>query len=327
MIAARIITRVATFDPGRLRASFFAPLDRAEISLAPAESVSHRFAGAELVLQGVRERSPRFSVSLVALESAIAAGRLRGDLVASMRRGDAIVGFLWVEAHGPATHVELYVREIVIRPDHRGAGLGSEVLARLDRAARDASACALTLDFMDDNPRVAPLYARAGFERVGVDLDARTELAIEPSRAARIFDAARDLEPVLTLVEARRLACDFRHPHVARDEIRRRLLALGPDQRVVMLEDERGVLGLAWCELVPSALDGALVCVVRVLHVEPDRAPSAIGELLDAVRVALAPRRPARLAITMWSTREDWIETLSSRGARVARHKMRKALV
>ncbi|WP_236518063.1 GNAT family N-acetyltransferase [Sandaracinus amylolyticus] len=316
-----------TFDPQRLRASFFAPIDRPGIVLAPAERASDRFAGAELVLQGVRERSPRFSVSVVALESAIAAGRLRGDLVASVRRDDAMVGLLWVEAHGPASTVELYVREIVMRADQRGAGLGGALLARLERAARDASARALTLDFMEDNPRVAPLYARAGFERVGVDLDARAEHVVERSRAARSFDAARDLEAVIELVQARRLACDFRNPLVARDEIRRRLLALGPDQRVVLLEDERAVFGLAWCELVPSALDGALVCVVRVLHVEPDRPASMLGDLLDAVRIEVAPRRPVRFAITVWSTREDWLETLCARGARVARHKLRKALL
>ena len=111
---------------------------------------------------------------------------------------------------------------------------------------------------------------------------------------------------------------------VTRDVLRARLLAR--DSRVVLLEDERGVYGLAWCELVASAIDGARVCVVRALHVEPERPSSAIGELLDAVRITLAPRRPARFAITLWSTRADWLSALSARGARVARHKLRKAL-
>ena len=66
-----------------------------------------------------------------------------------------------------------FVDELFLRPEHRGAGLGSRVLRQVVEAARDLGLTALQLEAERTNPRAAALYSRLGF----VDYD-RTLLTL-----------------------------------------------------------------------------------------------------------------------------------------------------
>jgi GNAT superfamily N-acetyltransferase len=64
---------------------------------------------------------------------------------------------------GPAATFE--VKHLWIRPHVRGTGLGTALLAELEREARSLGATELVLDTNDSLDAAAALYASAGFER------------------------------------------------------------------------------------------------------------------------------------------------------------------
>jgi ribosomal protein S18 acetylase RimI-like enzyme len=57
---------------------------------------------------------------------------------------------------------------IAVRPEHRGAGVGTRLLRRLVELAREQGYAALSLSVERDNPAVS-LYERLGFVSVGTD--------------------------------------------------------------------------------------------------------------------------------------------------------------
>lgn len=93
-----------------------------------------------------------------------------GALHAIVRRGDRTVGTLIVNH----TAEEIRLVDIAFLPEHRGAGLGTEVIRRLQAEAR-GSGRPLRLQVLKANP-AARLYARLGFITTGSD-EMRVEMA------------------------------------------------------------------------------------------------------------------------------------------------------
>lgn len=65
---------------------------------------------------------------------------------------------------GPAGHLE----DFIVRPEHRGLGLGERLLAYAIEQARAAGLLRLILLTDGDNVNAQRLYERAGFERSGM---------------------------------------------------------------------------------------------------------------------------------------------------------------
>ena len=86
-----------------------------------------------------------------------------GALRAIVLRGDQPVGTLIVNY----TEEEIRLIDIAFLAEHRGAGLGTEVIRRLQAEARD-SGRPLRLQVLRTNPAVR-LYARLGFTAIGGD--------------------------------------------------------------------------------------------------------------------------------------------------------------
>jgi GNAT superfamily N-acetyltransferase len=55
------------------------------------------------------------------------------------------------------------VHDLAVLPDHRGVGIGREILEAVERKARALGCCKLTLEVQEDNRRARAVYAAAGF--------------------------------------------------------------------------------------------------------------------------------------------------------------------
>jgi len=58
----------------------------------------------------------------------------------------------------------LNIHDIYVRGDQRGKGVGRQLLAAVEQAARESGCCKLTLEVMDANPSARAVYERFGFE-------------------------------------------------------------------------------------------------------------------------------------------------------------------
>lgn len=76
----------------------------------------------------------------------------------------------------------LYIRHLWVAETARGRGLGRQLMAAAESAARARGCIGVYIDTFD--PRVADFYARAGFARVG-------EIAEFPPGGRRIFLSRR----------------------------------------------------------------------------------------------------------------------------------------
>lgn len=76
----------------------------------------------------------------------------------------ALVGYAGLAAHAD----EAYVQTIGVRPDRQGEGVGTALLSELVDEAGRRGARRLALEVRADNPRAQRLYARFGFEPVGL---------------------------------------------------------------------------------------------------------------------------------------------------------------
>jgi ribosomal protein S18 acetylase RimI-like enzyme len=58
----------------------------------------------------------------------------------------------------------LNIHDFAVSPDCRGQGVGAALMQAVEREARDASCCKLTLEVRADNHAAKKLYLRAGFD-------------------------------------------------------------------------------------------------------------------------------------------------------------------
>jgi len=62
-----------------------------------------------------------------------------------------------------AARPSLNIHDLAVLPTHRGRGIGSRLLAEIERRARKRGCCKLTLEVHDTNEGAKRLYRRAGF--------------------------------------------------------------------------------------------------------------------------------------------------------------------
>lgn len=86
-----------------------------------------------------------------------------------VRRGETTVGMTilaryWSNEYGG---VAVVLDELYLLAAHRGGGLGTEVLGRIEARARETGSVVLLLEVDDDNPRARQLYERVGYRPTG----------------------------------------------------------------------------------------------------------------------------------------------------------------
>ncbi len=91
------------------------------------------------------------------------AGRPRREYVVAME-GECVVGYAGLDLAGEVADV----MTIAVAPDHQARGLGDELMRELARRGASAGAVAMMLEVRADNASALRLYARHGFEQVGV---------------------------------------------------------------------------------------------------------------------------------------------------------------
>lgn len=82
--------------------------------------------------------------------------------VAVVDDGESIVGFGIMQYRDETAHLTLFA----VRPSHRRRGLGSGLLAWLEKPARVAGVERLRVEARADRPEVHAVYRRVGFELV-----------------------------------------------------------------------------------------------------------------------------------------------------------------
>jgi ribosomal-protein-alanine N-acetyltransferase len=80
-------------------------------------------------------------------------------------QGEDVVGYAGLCVYGPE---DAWVQNIAVRRDHQGAGLGRRMLEELVDEAVRRGARQVLLEVRADNETAQRLYARRGFEAVGL---------------------------------------------------------------------------------------------------------------------------------------------------------------
>jgi GNAT superfamily N-acetyltransferase len=63
----------------------------------------------------------------------------------------------------------LNVHDIAVIPEHRGAGIGRALMARVEACARSLGCCKVTLEVLENNTRARALYTSLGFAPYELD--------------------------------------------------------------------------------------------------------------------------------------------------------------
>jgi ribosomal protein S18 acetylase RimI-like enzyme len=64
------------------------------------------------------------------------------------------------------------IHDLAILPAHRGQGIGRQLLAEVERKARDMECCKLTLEVQENNHRARGVYRATGFTQTVYEADA-----------------------------------------------------------------------------------------------------------------------------------------------------------
>ena len=76
---------------------------------------------------------------------------------------DEAVGMGWIELRQRASGVSAWIYDISVHVEHRGRGLGRELLDALHDAARRLGATSMTLNVFGDNATAIRLYESSGY--------------------------------------------------------------------------------------------------------------------------------------------------------------------
>jgi len=97
------------------------------------------------------------------VDGALADGR-RGSFLLGRLDGAAVavayLNFQWSLEHGG---LSAWLEELFVKPEHRGSGLGGQLLAAACAHAAERGCAAVDLEVEEAHPRAARLYERAGF--------------------------------------------------------------------------------------------------------------------------------------------------------------------
>jgi ribosomal protein S18 acetylase RimI-like enzyme len=251
----------------------------------------------------------------------------QGDLLVFVEQEGSPIGTLRGELLPlSASRRELYISYIHLLPEWRSAGLGSQLLRHLARWLPSVGADAVTLDYMAYNPRVAPFYARLGFELVGYDLLRKLDSDVVPAGypdGVRVYDVADEQSVVRFLLPRRGLAT-FEEPSwpAERIEALLRQLDTASDQRLFLVEREGALRGACWA-LRKLAHRGGTITVS--LCFESDAEPTC-KLLLDALDTFAAEERAGASYLTVWQPCASDLELALARGYSIGRYKARKML-
>jgi ribosomal protein S18 acetylase RimI-like enzyme len=97
----------------------------------------------------------------------IRVARIQDDATESNAQTDALAGFVMfgLETGAYAQDVSRgVVRNLYVRPDHRGDGVGATLLEAAEAALDDAGADVVTLEAMEANDRARSFYAQEGYQ-------------------------------------------------------------------------------------------------------------------------------------------------------------------
>lgn len=107
------------------------------------------------------------------VRASVARHVVAGDLLVA-RRADEPVGFVWFELETGAYEQDAtrgLVRNLYVRPDHRGEGVGSDLLAAAEERLRSAGAETLSLEVLAANEDARRFYRRHGYSPHRVELE------------------------------------------------------------------------------------------------------------------------------------------------------------
>jgi ribosomal-protein-alanine N-acetyltransferase len=82
-------------------------------------------------------------------------------------RNDQMAGFAIVEWAQQITGIAAYIATIEVLPEHRGCGIGAELLRRLEGSANAERANEVWLHVDAENVSAMRLYERAGYAKTG----------------------------------------------------------------------------------------------------------------------------------------------------------------
>lgn len=79
--------------------------------------------------------------------------------------GDVVVGFVavWVEEYLEIDKEELYVSDLVVRSQYRGAGVGKQLMERAEQYARELDLSRISLSVLKGNALAYDFYRHCGY--------------------------------------------------------------------------------------------------------------------------------------------------------------------
>jgi len=131
-------------------------------------------------LEGLDEEDYEWFEAMIRVRS-----RRRKVLVAEL--GGEVVGFAVAYRYRNLA----YIDSIAVKPEARGAGVGSRLLAELERALKDKGSELVALSVKDRNKRALDFYLRNGYSLKGVILLLSCAVADLPDTAAEGFTVKR----------------------------------------------------------------------------------------------------------------------------------------
>lgn len=103
---------------------------------------------------------------------------MTGDVLVARTADRTLVGFVQFGPDGGSNEQGVergVVENLYVQADHRGDGLGSELLARAEQALLDAGADRVGLEVLADNEAARRFYDRHGYEPHRVELEKSPE--------------------------------------------------------------------------------------------------------------------------------------------------------
>lgn len=117
-----------------------------------------------------------------AVRDALARSLVTGGLLVARVDGE-LAGFVMFGPESQRYEQDVqrgFVDNIYVAPDHRGEGVGSDLLAAAESKLREAGVDTLSLEVMADNERARRFYRRHGYEPHRVELEKRSDTHSNP---------------------------------------------------------------------------------------------------------------------------------------------------
>lgn len=116
------------------------------------------------------------------VREALARSLVTNGLLVAREDGD-LVGFVMFGPETQSYEQEVrrgFVDNIYVVPDHRGEGVGSDLLTAAESQLRETGVDALSLEVMADNERARRFYRRHGYEPHRVELEKQSDTHSNP---------------------------------------------------------------------------------------------------------------------------------------------------